>query len=260
MSSRSIGFIGGGRVARILLGGLERAGTRPATCVVSDTDAHVLDALKSRFPGIQTVGDDVAEPARQDVVFGALHPPVMKDVLPRIGGQLGPEAVFVSLAPVIRLPALKNALGGFERIARMIPNAASILGSGFNPVAFAAAIGPEVKQELLDWLGALGECPEVPDEQLEAYAILTAMGPTYFWYQFEELEKLGSSFGLDQRATRHALTQMLHGGVKTYFESGMRNDEVIDLIPVKPLEPSEKGVREAYRTRLRGLYDKLTKR
>ena len=140
MSSRSIGFIGGGRVARILLGGLERAGASPATCVVSDTDTDVLDALKSRFPGIRTVGDDIAEPARQEIVFGALHPPAMKEALPRIGENLRPDAVFVSLAPVIRLPALKSALGGFDRIARMIPNAPSILGSGFNPIAFSAGI------------------------------------------------------------------------------------------------------------------------
>ena len=260
MSSRSIGFIGGGRVTRILLGGMERAGESPANCVVSDTDTNVLDALKARFPGIRTTGDDMADPARQDVVFGALHPPAMKEALPRMGEQLRPEAVFVSLAPVIRLPALKNALGGLECVARMIPNAASILGSGFNPVAFADGIGSDVKKDLLGWLRALGECPEVPDEQLEAYAILTAMGPTYFWYQFEELQKLGSSFGLDDETTRHALTQMLHGGVKTFFESGMRPDEVIDLIPVKPLESSEKDVREAYQTQLRGLYDKLTQR
>ena len=260
MSSRSIGFIGGGRVTRILLGGLQRAGKSPDNCVVSDTDTNVLDALKSRFPGIRTTSDDIAGPAGQDVVFGALHPPVMKEVLPRIGDQLRAEAVFVSLAPVIRIPALKGALGGFERVARMIPNAASILGSGFNPVAFAEGIGSDVKKGLLEWLGVLGECPEVPDEQLEAYAILTAMGPTYFWYQFEELEKLGNSFGLDEETTRHALTQMLNGGVKTFFESGMRPDEVIDLIPVKPLESSEKVVREAYQTRLRGLYDKLTQR
>jgi pyrroline-5-carboxylate reductase len=258
MRSRSIGFIGGGRVARILLGGLERADASPATCVISDTDANVLDELQSRFRGIKTVGDDVTEAARQEIVFGALHPPAMKEALPRIGEKLRPDAVFVSLAPVIRLPALKTALGGFDRIARMIPNAPSILGSGFNPIAFSAGIGAEVKGDLLAWFGALGECPEVPDEQLEAYAILTAMGPTYFWYQFAELQKLGRSFGLDEQATRHALTQMLHGGVKAFFDSGLRTEEVIDLIPVKPLEASEKDVREAYQSRLRGLYDKLT--
>ena len=260
MNSRSVGFIGGGRVTRILLGGLERAGTSPASCVVSDTDATALEALKSRFPRIKTVGDVVAEAARQEVVFGALHPPVMKEALPRIRETLRPGAVFVSLAPVIRLPALQAALGGSDRIARMIPNAPSILASGFNPIAFTDGMDPAVKKELLDWFGSLGECPEVPDEHLEAYAILTAMGPTYFWYQFAELEKLGTSFGLDEQTTRHALTRMLLGGVKTFFDSEMPPDEVIDLIPVKPLETSESAVRDAYQTRLRGLYDKLTQR
>ncbi|NIM00378.1 MAG: hypothetical protein GTN89_05600 [Acidobacteria bacterium] len=85
------------------------------------------------------------------------------------------------------------------------------------------------------------------------------MGPTYFWYQFAELEALGRGFGLDERATRHALAQMLHGGVTAFFDSRMPNDEVIDLIPVKPLEALEGEVREAYRTRLPGLYDKLTR-
>jgi len=260
MSPHSIGFIGGGRIARILLGGLDRAGASPATCVVSDADTIVLETLARRFPGIRTTGADIAEPARQDVVFGALHPPAMKDALPGIGRHLRPETVFISLAPVIRLPALKNALGGFDRLARMIPNAASIVGSGFNPIALSEGLGTAVKTKLLEWLGVLGECPEVADEQLEAYAILTAMGPTYFWYQFEELEKLGVGFGLDAQTTRHALSRMLHGSVTTFFESNMRAEEVIDLIPVNPLESSENQVRDAYRTRLRALHDKLTQR
>jgi pyrroline-5-carboxylate reductase len=260
VSSHSIGFIGGGRVARILLGGLRHAGASPATCVVSDADAGVLDVLKKEFPAIRTVGSDNAEAARQDLVFGALHPPAMKEVLPRVGEHLRPESVFVSLAPVIRLPALKTALNGFERVARMIPNAASIVGAGFNPIAFSEGLGAEDKKRLLDRLGVLGECPEVADEHLEAYAILTAMGPTYFWYQFEELEKLGASFGLDAKTTRHALSKMLQGGVKTFFESGLGPEEVIDLVPVKPLQESESDMRDAYCTRLRGLHDKLTQR
>jgi len=260
MGARSIGFVGGGRVARILLGGLEHAGASLAGCVVGDSDRGVLDALKARFPAIRTTGDDVAEPARQDVVFGALHPPVLKDVLAGIGRELRAEAVFVSVAPAIRLPALCAALGGFDRVARMIPNAASIVGAGFNPIAFAAGIGRDDRRALLGWLGELGDCPEVPDEQLEAFAILTAMGPTYFWYQFEELQKLGEGFGLDDATTRRALARMLHGSVKTYFESGLGPGEVIDLIPVKPLSSMENGARESYRTQLRGLYDRLTRK
>jgi pyrroline-5-carboxylate reductase len=155
---------------------------------------------------------------------------------------------------------LRNALGGFARVARMIPNAPSIVGSGFNPIAFAPEVRHETRQAVLGWLGALGACPEVPDEQLEAFAILTAMGPTYFWYQFEELRKLGKEFGLDDRTIQNALPRMLEGGVKTYFESGLTAEQVIDLIPVKPLDSLEHDVREAYGAKLRGLYAKLTGR
>jgi len=260
MKARSIGFIGGGRVARILLGGLRHAGASPADCVVSDADPKVLEALQQRFPEISTAGADNSRPAAQDLVFGALHPPALKEALPQIGPHLRRQSLFVSLAPVIRLPMLAKALGGFDRVARMIPNAASVIGAGFNPIAFAAGVTGDDRRSLVEWLGALGECPEVPDDQLEAYAILTAMGPTYFWYQFEELERLGAGFGLDAGTTRHALAQMLHGGVKTFFDSGMAAGEVIDLIPVKPLQESENGLREAYRSKLRGLYDKLTQR
>jgi pyrroline-5-carboxylate reductase len=260
MNSYSIGFIGGGRVVRILLQGLERAGAFPATCVVSDLDADVLAALNERFPEIQVAGSEIEEPARQEIVFGALHPPVLKGVLPEIGKRLRPGAIFVSLAPVIRIPTLKKALGDFDRVARMIPNAASIVGSGFNPIALSGGIRPDERKILLDWLGALGECPEVPDEHLEAYAILTAMGPTYFWFQFAELQRLGADFGLDEATTRHALVRMLHGGVETFFDSGLAAEEVVDLIPVKPLQAVEDDVREAYRARLRDLYDKLTQR
>ena len=49
MSSRSIGFIGDGRVARILLGGLERAGASPATCVVRDVYRTQLRALHDKL-------------------------------------------------------------------------------------------------------------------------------------------------------------------------------------------------------------------
>jgi len=78
MSSRSIGFIGGGRVARILLGGLKRAGAIPATIVVSDADAEVLSTLATQFPEIRTTGADnsastpTETSARALRVFGVL--------------------------------------------------------------------------------------------------------------------------------------------------------------------------------------------
>lgn len=258
MKQKSMGFIGGGRVVRVLLGGLQRAGSLPTDCVVADAKPEVLEALAQRFPGIRSAGADIAEPARQELVFAALHPPVLGDVLPEVGRNLRPDAIFVSLAPKLRLDQLAKGLGGFDRIARLIPNAPSIVQAGFNPISFSDALSASEKSGLLTHIEFLGECPEVADEDLEAYAILTAMGPTYFWYQFEELAKLGSSFGLAPQSTRRALSRMLHGAVDAFFETDLPATEVMDLIPVKPLEGFESALREAYRATLTGLHAKLT--
>ena len=45
MSAGKIGFIGGGRVARIMLGGWARANPMPAEIIASDLDPGVLTRL-----------------------------------------------------------------------------------------------------------------------------------------------------------------------------------------------------------------------
>lgn len=50
MKEMTLGFIGGGRVARIILGGLKKAGRMPAKIVASDTNPDALKKLQSAFP------------------------------------------------------------------------------------------------------------------------------------------------------------------------------------------------------------------
>jgi len=257
-SDKTIGFIGGGRVVRIMLGGLARARQMPRRVVVSDVNGQALDDLKRRFPGIVTAPHDNQAPAREDVVFLALHPPALAGVLPEIQPILRATSVVVSLAPKVTCEKLAGGLGGFGNVARVIPNAPSIVNAGYNPLAFAPSLTPDAKASLVNLLGALGTCPEVPEEHLEAYAILTAMGPTYLWFQLGELQELGKSFGLDDGAVREGLTEMVIGTVRTMMEAGLRDvNDVIDLIPVRPLAEDEAAIRDVYRSRLTALHTKL---
>ena len=103
--------------------------------------------------------------ASQDVVFLAVHPPAMPDALSSIKDTLKPDALVVSLAPKFTIAKLSELLGGFARLARVIPNAPSVVNFGFNPVAFAPALTPADKQAIRDLLAPLGECPEVAEEK-----------------------------------------------------------------------------------------------
>ncbi len=103
----------------------------------------------------------------------------------------------------------------------------------------------------------LGECPEVPEKHLEAYAILTAMGPTYMWFQWQALADLGRSFGLSEEALREGMEKMLEGAMHAMFASSLNPGEVMDLVPVKPLAEDEEAIRDMYTNRLTGLFNKL---
>lgn len=251
----SIGFIGAGRIAHIMLGGWKKADVKLPAIHAYDQSSEAMDALKRAFPEVKAT--TLAEASACKLVFGALHPPAMGEALAAIAPNLTNDAVFCSLAPVIRLPALQDKLGGFSRLARMNPNAPSIAGSGYNPISFADGLPQDARDALLTLLKPLGACPVVDDGMIETYAAISAMGPTYFWFQFDELRRMAESFGMSEPAAREAIAGMLHGAVDTMFANGLPAERVMDLIPVRPMSADEPIIRGILQERIGGIHAKL---
>lgn len=256
MQSHTVGFVGGGRITAILLHALGGRGLALDRVTVSDTSAEVLSKLRARFPAITTTAVN-GDSAACERVFLALHPPALKAVLPEIAPRVRTDAVVVSLAPVLTLARLSQMLDGFTRLARVLPNAPSLVGAGFNPVAFADGLLPDARAEVEALLDGLGAHPVVPEETLEAYAILAAMGPTYSWFQWQTLREIAGSFGLAPAEVDRALRAMLDGAVRTFFDAGLTAEQVVDLVPVKPLAEAEPQIRQAYLDVLPRLHAKL---
>jgi len=258
MLQRDVGFIGGGRATRIILGGLEKAAKIPLGVVVSDRDSNVLKKLKKRFPQITIApGDNQSAALSQDIIFISVHPQALKDVAKEVSLNLNPDVTIISLMATVSIAKLKEEFGGIEKIIRMTPNAPSIVNAGFNPIAFSGGFTAGEKLEVIEMLSVLGKCPVVAEKKLESYAILTAMGPTYLWFQLYELERLGREFGLSAKEVEYAIPQMAIGAAKTMYESGLSAEEVMDLVPIRPLGDGEDEIKELFRTRLRALHERL---
>jgi pyrroline-5-carboxylate reductase len=244
-------------VTRIVLTGLRTAGVELRDAVVSDTNPEVLKRLGETLPGMISAGPDNARAAAQDLVILALHPPALGPVLAEIETAVRPEALVLSMAPKVTLARLSESLGGLRRVARMIPNAPSIIGAGYNPIAFHDGLSLEDRACVVRFFQPLGECPEVAESKLEGFALLTGMGPTYLWFQLQTLRELAAEFGLEDSEIAPALKRMVCGSTRTLLESGLSSTEVMDLVPVKPLADYEAATGEAYRTRLPGLFAKI---
>lgn len=250
----TIGFIGAGRITRIMLEGLRRAGALSRRVLVHDPNAEAVAALEG-LPGVEAA--TLAQAAAADLVFGALHPPALVESLPAIAQTLRSGAVFNSLAPKVKLATMRERLGGFARLARQNPNAPSLVGAGYNPITFDPGLPAADRAALLSFLAPLGDAPVVDEPTIEAYAVISAMGPTYFWFQLQAVRELAQEFGLDPAAADAAVRAMIGGAAATLIEGPLAPAEVMDLVPVRPLAEEEPVIRAALQNRLRAMHAKL---
>ena len=252
---QSIGFIGGGRVTRILLQAFKNKNAKFSKIVVIDTNPDVSGNLKKSFPDIQI--DNASVAASQDIVFISLHPPVVMNTLEIIKDSINSNTIVISLAPKIPITKISSNLNQVKNIARLIPNATSFINEGYNPVCFSSDFTSNEKQHVLDLLKLMGNTFEVPEEKLESYAIMSAMLPTYFWFQWKELSEIGQKTGLTEKESNESIYNTLIDSLNLIYKSGMSSLEVMDLIPVKPIAEHEDQIRNCFNSKLLPLFDKL---
>jgi pyrroline-5-carboxylate reductase len=254
MKTTSLGFIGGGRITKILLNAFSNSELKIGEVVVFDTNTEVVAALQQQFPFI--VAGELIHAASQPTVFIALHPPIIMETLDKITEVVSEETVLISLAPKISIEKIASKLVT-KNIARMIPNATSYINEGFNPIAFAADMDKWNRKSIKKLVKVLGKTIETEESKLEAYAITSAMLPTYFWFQFQELEKVAQQMGLTPEEASKAVKSTLKKAINLYFNSGLTPAEVMDLIPVKPIGENQEQIIEIYQTKLMGLFGKI---
>ena len=254
---KTIGFIGGGRITRILLKAFTQTDFQAEKIEVFDPNSSVADSLIEYYPSISFRSDNIEPAAACELIFLAIHPPVMLETLNNIKSMVDPVTMVVSLAPKLTIEKISSVLTRNSNIARINPSASSWCRKGVNPVCFASGTDPEKRTQLLELIKPLGITPEVDESKIEAYAMISAMGHTYFWFQLKKLYDLALQFGMDPTEAKNLITLMMEGSLETLFQSELSYEEVVDLVPVKPLGPVEEQIIAYYDEYLIPLYHKI---
>jgi len=251
----TIGFIGGGRITKIFLEGFKNKAVEFDSVAVYEPDSKTLDALASDFPAVKKA-ETPEDAAQAKVVVIAVHPPLVMETLDKIAGVVNQETFLVSLAPKLTTEKMASKVKT-ANIVRMIPNATSYINEGYNPLAFHPAMLKKEKKLIKKLFRPLGKTFETEEHKLEGYAIVSAMLPTYFWFQWQEMEAIAVKTGLSPKEAKKAVKSTLKKAIKLYYNSGLTPDEVMDLIPVKPIGENEDEIRNTLNTKLMGLFGKI---
>ncbi|HSH20370.1 MAG TPA: NAD(P)-binding domain-containing protein [Draconibacterium sp.] len=255
MKTNSIGFIGGGRITKIFLQGFKNKWVSFESVKVYEPNHETIDSLEMAFPEIEKAAN-IGEVANQKLIIIAVHPPIVMEVLKQVKQIVTEKTIVVSLAPKITLGKMASVLPT-KKLARMIPNATSFINEGFNPISFHSEMDEKEKKQIRKLFKPLGKTFETEEEKLESYAIVSAMLPTYFWFQWLEIERIAKETGLSVKEARKTVKSTMSKAIKLYYNSGLTPSEVMDLIPVKPIGMDETQITDIFDTRLMGLWGKI---
>ena len=227
MNNARIAFIGGGNMARSLVGGLVARGGDPALVQVAEPVAQLRDGL------VRDLGVAVFEHAADAVenagvwVF-AVKPQVMRSVCDGLSGTAQVQRpLAISIAAGITTGQLEEWLGGELPVVRTMPNTPALLGAGVTGL-FASprvdATGRGIAESLLATAGAT---VWLEDEALmDAVTAVSGSGPAYVFLLAEAMMAAGEAEGLPPDAARTLALQTVLGAARMLTESDVAPEEL----------------------------------
>lgn len=219
--SGSIAFIGGGNMARSLIGGLVARGHDAARLAVSEPNAGLREALARDF-GVAACADNAQAADGADVWVLAVKPQVIRTVCEGLRAPAqARRPLVVSIAAGITGAQLDRWLGGGLAVVRAMPNTPALLGAGASGLCVNARVSDAQRAQAEALLGAVGRVVWIEDEaRMDAVTAVSGSGPAYVLLLAEAMQAAGEAQGLAPEAARALVTQTVLGAARMLAESG----------------------------------------
>lgn len=220
MRRQKIGYIGGGNMARCLVGGLLNTGWQPTDILVSDPDPAQREFFESQL-AVATAPDNDTVVAACPIVVLAIKPQAAKNALLALRPVFETHRpLLVSIVAGVREGHIRRWLAAEVPIVRAMPNTPALVGSGAAGLYANTYVDHTQRDEAESLLRAVGVTAWLDNEDLlDVVTALSGSGPAYFMLFMENLEKAAVEHGLAPD-TAHLLTlETCLGAAKLAMES-----------------------------------------
>jgi len=234
MTERHITFIGAGKLASSLIGGLLSAGYSVDALSATHPKAERREHIESLF-GIQTSEDNNAFIHKADAVVLAVKPHVLPAVLLDIGDDIRThKPLVISLAAGVRLPKLTKMLGEDVPVVRCMPNTPALVSSGASGLVAADGVAEDLCDLAESIMRAVGVSVWVRDEhELDVVTVLSGGGPAYVFLLMQAFEKAAAKAGLADNKAHLLFTQTVLGSAHLAMETQLAYDDLIKQVASK---------------------------
>lgn len=216
--------IGGGQMARALVGGMIRKTVLEASdLTIVGPSSAMREWWTTHYPACRTMSSGAAESGANafsdcEIVLLAVKPHVVAPVLSDKDANFDGKLV-ISIAAGVPLEKLIAGVG-HGRVARVMPNTPSLVGEGAAAFCVGDAVTADDVQHVETMLGSVGYVTRVSENQLDAVTGLSGSGPAYVFLMIEALADGGVAAGLPRKIAMDLAVQTVRGAATMVRDTG----------------------------------------
>lgn len=240
-------------MAGAMIGGILEKGMAAAEDIIgSAKTAATRDRIKVKY-NIQTVETNVQTAKEADILFLAVKPLFLAEVIAEIREAVKEDALIVSIAAGRDLHFLKEAFHRPElKIIRCMPNTPALVLEGCTGVCAGEEVPREDLDRVVKLMESFGKASVVPERLMDVVVGVSGSSPAYVFLFIEAMADEAVAEGMPRKQAYEFAAQAVLGSAKMVLETGMHPGELKDMVcspggttiqAVKVLE--EKGMRAA---------------
>ena len=227
---QKIGFIGLGNMGSAILQGILATKIVPATqFYVYDVVENVAESYQQQFHvNALTSAKDVAKEC--DIVFLAVKPNNIADVLSEIQKELKKSTVIVSIAAGITIKTIEGYVGYEQKVVRVMPNTPALVNSAMSSITANAEVSEEELKQVKTLLDCVGLSEIVPEYQVHAVTGVSGSAPAFVFMFIEALADAAVKGGLPRKSAYKFAAQTVLGSAKLVLETGRHPGDLKDMV------------------------------
>ena len=220
-----LGFIGCGNMASAIIGGILEKKIVDREDITASTKSEESAAKIKEKLGIACSTDNRETAKHSDMVFLAVKPQFLEDVIAEIKDVLGSDQVIGKT-----MSWLEERIGGDRKIIRTMPNTPALVGEGITGVCRNALVEEKELEEALVLLRSFGRAEVVTEPMLDVVGAVSGSSPAFVFMFIEAMADGAVAEGMPRKKAYEFAAQAVLGSAKMVLETGMHPGELKDMV------------------------------
>lgn len=232
-TEKKVGFIGCGHMATAIIKGVLGSNFLSHKNILATEINEDFAKKKKEELKIEVLTDNKTLVKNSDIIFLAIKPNAVKEILNGIRDELTEDKLVVSIAAGVSTSKIEEVIGKKIAVIRVMPNAPAMILEGMSGITKGKYANNEQVEFVKEFLSNIGKCIVIEEDKIDILTAISGSGPAFFYKTINEIARAGEKLGLEYDKALLLSIQTAIGSAKLMLQSDSTPEELIERIATK---------------------------